>query len=406
MCKVISQRLRALWVPALASALIAVAGCAHRATAPTEELAFDDAVNAAIDDLFSQTQKLKLPAFVAQLESKLTKKGLVIDPVIEAGSGSQTTATRVIDTRVAERATAKFPGIETLSYRADNVAKASYLLTGAIARSAAAGAGSEAGGYRIELSLTDLKTGSIVAHSSANARAAGVDMTPTPYYRDSPVLVKDKIIEGSIATAKGSVGQTANRAYFDSVGVGAVVIDATNAYNDGRAEDALALYQKALAMPGGDQIRVHNGIYLANWRLGRLGEAEQAFGRVVATGIANRSLGVKFLFKPDSTDFWPDPKVTNVYDSWLRQIARQIAASKLCLHVVGHTSRTGSPVYNDQLSQRRAQHIKQRLESETAELDRRIRASGMGFRENIVGTGTDDVRDSLDRRVEFRIDDC
>jgi outer membrane protein OmpA-like peptidoglycan-associated protein len=46
------------------------------------------------------------------------------------------------------------------------------------------------------------------------------------------------------------------------------------------------------------------------------------------------------------------------------------------------------------------------LESETAELDRRIRASGMGFRENIVGTGTDDVRDSLDRRVEFRIDDC
>jgi hypothetical protein len=30
----------------------------------------------------------------------------------------------------------------------------------------------------------------------------------------------------------------------------------------------------------------------------------------------------------------------------------------------------------------------------------------MGWRENIVGTGTDDVSDALDRRVEFKIVDC
>jgi hypothetical protein len=30
----------------------------------------------------------------------------------------------------------------------------------------------------------------------------------------------------------------------------------------------------------------------------------------------------------------------------------------------------------------------------------------MGFRENLIGTGTDDARDALDRRVEFKITGC
>jgi len=30
----------------------------------------------------------------------------------------------------------------------------------------------------------------------------------------------------------------------------------------------------------------------------------------------------------------------------------------------------------------------------------------MGFRENIVGSGTDDLGDSLDRRVEFKVRAC
>ena len=30
-----------------------------------------------------------------------------------------------------------------------------------------------------------------------------------------------------------------------------------------------------------DQIRVLNGIYLTNWKLGKTGEAEAAFGKIV-----------------------------------------------------------------------------------------------------------------------------
>jgi outer membrane protein OmpA-like peptidoglycan-associated protein len=158
--------------------------------------------------------------------------------------------------------------------------------------------------------------------------------------------------------------------------------------------------------PGGEQLRVLNGIYLASWKLGRANEAEDAFGKVVALGLSNNNLGVKFLFNPGTINFWSDPQVSGPYGFWLRQIARQAAAARVCMDVVGHTSLTGSAAYNDRLSLQRAVYIKRRLDTEAPELTSRTRASGRGFRENLVGTGTDDARDALDRRVEFKLTGC
>jgi outer membrane protein OmpA-like peptidoglycan-associated protein len=98
--------------------------------------------------------------------------------------------------------------------------------------------------------------------------------------------------------------------------------------------------------------------------------------------------------------------VSGPYGFWLRQIAQQAAATSVCLNVIGHTSRTGSEQYNDRLSLQRAAYIKQRIDADAPQLARRSRVLGMGFRENLVGTGTDDARDALDRRVEFKIGNC
>ena len=153
-------------------------------------------------------------------------------------------------------------------------------------------------------------------------------------------------------------------------------------------------------------MRVLNGIYLASWKLRRTKEAEEAFGKVVALGLNDNNLGVKFLFNPGTTNFWSDPQVSGPYAFWLRQIARQAVLARVCLNVVGHTSLTGSAPYNDRLSLQRAAYIKERLTKEAPQLAPRTTASGMGFRENLVGTGTDDARDALDRRVEFKITGC
>jgi outer membrane protein OmpA-like peptidoglycan-associated protein len=91
---------------------------------------------------------------------------------------------------------------------------------------------------------------------------------------------------------------------------------------------------------------------------------------------------------------------------WLREIAKSSADANVCMDIVGHTSRTGSVQFNDALSLQRARFIRQRLVGESPVLGQRTAPSGKGFRENLVGSGTDDAVDALDRRVEFRIVPC
>jgi outer membrane protein OmpA-like peptidoglycan-associated protein len=262
------------------------------------------------------------------------------------------------------------------------------------------------GSFKLNLALTELKTGNTVAQASSVAREEGIDTSPTPYYRDSPVLVKDKVIEGYIRTSQSPPGQRADSIYFERIATATLIDHATNLYNNERYQDALGQFKNALSTPAGEQLRVLNGLYLANFKLGRMADAEQAFGRVVALGIAYNELGVKFLFNPGGTEFWSDQKISGPYQMWLRQIARESNAAKVCMNVVGHTSRTGSEQANDALSQQRATFIRQKLASESAELGQRTKAVGMGFRQNIVGSGTDNVVDALDRRVEFKIVPC
>ena len=384
-------------------AAIWLVGCAAppQATVVSNELSFDQAVVQATDGLVAQTQKL--PAFLAKVEAKLNKRGVVTDPMIDAGSGQQTVTTGLLEQRVTGHMVSKYEQFEILPFQIASLDKAQYLLAGTMTRIQRDGA---AGAFRLNLSLVDMKSGLVVAQSSAVARDDGLDTTPMPYYRDSPILVKDKVIEGYVRTAATPPGQRADAIYFERIGTATLIDDATKLYNAERYQESLGQYKNALATPAGEQLRVLNGLYLTNWKLGNVGDAETAFGRVVALGIAYNELGVKFLFNPGGTDFWSDTKISGAYGMWLRQIAREGTAANVCMDVVGHTSRTGTAQFNDTLSMQRASYIKQRLATEAAGLAPKTKASGMGFRQNIVGSGTDDVVDALDRRVEFRIVPC
>ena len=394
---------RLAWALA-ASMLALLAGCATpHATTVSEELPFDEAVTKATDGLAGQTQQL--PAFLARVESKLAKRGVVLDPMLDAATGQQTAATALLEARVTERLTTKFDQFEILPFQSANLGRALYLLTGTMTRVDGTAAGHKRA-LQINLALTELKSGTVVAQATALARDEGLDHTPLPYYRDSPVLVKDKVIEGYARTSTTPPGQRGDAFYLDRIASATLINEATTLYNQERYVEALGQYRSALATPTGEQLRVLNGIYLTTAKLGRSAEAEQAFGRVVALGIAYNELGVKFLFNPGSTEFWSDSKVSGPYTMWLRQIAKEGTAARVCMNVVGHTSRTGSEQANDALSLQRANVIRQRLASEAGALGARTRTVGMGFRQNIVGSGTDNAVDALDRRVEFRIIPC
>jgi len=382
-------------------AAVLLAACAAPAPQATNigEMPFEQAVAQATDGLVGQLQKG--PAFLA----KLAKRSVVLDPMLDAATGQQTAATALLETRVSERLATKTDVFEILPFQSASLSKAQYLLTGTMTRVEGDGTARKRA-LQIQIALTDLKTGVVAAQASALARDDGLDHTPLPYYRDSPVLVKDKVIEGYARTSATPPGQRGDAFYLERIAEATTINEATSLYNQERYVEALGRYRSALATPAGEQLRVVNGVYLASVKLGRTAEAEQAFGRVVALGIAYNELGVKFLFNPGSTQFWSDPKVSGAYPMWLRQIARESTSARVCMNIVGHTSRTGSEPANDALSLQRANFIRERLAVEAQSLAAKTKTSGMGFRQNIVGSGTDNAVDALDRRVEFRIIPC
>ena len=161
-----------------------------------------------------------------------------------------------------------------------------------------------------------------------------------------------------------------------------------------------------MRMPGGDQLRVHNGVYLANWKLSRRDDATQSFGDLVSFGLKSNKLAVRLLFQPGSTQYFGDQQITSPYPMWIQQIAARVAQSNTCLEIVGHTSATGPAQLNERLSILRAQTIKSTLEQSDQRLAGKLIATGVGPRETLIGTGKDDTSDALDRRVEFKVQKC
>jgi outer membrane protein OmpA-like peptidoglycan-associated protein len=261
------------------------------------------------------------------------------------------------------------------------------------------------GRYRLTVALSDRGSGLVIARGVAPLQDSQLDVAPTRFYAESPSLVRDRAVLGYLETTEKPVGQAADALYLEQIPTAALLAEGQEAYNNERWEDALRLMAAAAQRDDGQQLRTFNGLYLANTRLGRSADAEEAFGKIAALGLATSNLAVKILFQPGSIDFLGEAAT---YAMWLRQIARAAQASDLCLTVVGHTSKTGGEAVNRALSLRRAQATRDRLVREAPALARgqRVRTEGKGWDETIVGTGTDDLRDALDRRVEFKVLNC
>jgi hypothetical protein len=166
---------------AYAIALLIVAGCATpppppppppAATADTSERSFEEAVQVATDGLMSQLQARSDPAAKTD-----TKRGIVIDPMVDALSGQQTAATRLLEQRVGERLQTN-PQLEVMPFQVASLSKAQYLVTGTMTRIASAQTSARQI-FQIDLAATDLKTGRVAAQASSRGGAG---------YESHPVL--------------------------------------------------------------------------------------------------------------------------------------------------------------------------------------------------------------------------
>ena len=398
--RLLAGRLAACAVLAAAALLPAGAGAQTPETstnAPTP-IAFERAVLQAANEVFTKASQEGAPERIE----------LAIDPLIDSDTGAQSNATRLEARLIADLVRRSYRRFVIVPFTTTSVSKSPYLLIGTLTHLNNAGTpGGRKDAYRVWLTLMDLKSNRIVAKSQARALPTGVDPLPTAFFADSPVFANDPATEAYIQTCHHTkVGDSIPDAYAQRVHVAAQTSNAAEAYDGRRYQTALGLYEEARHMPGGEQLRVLNGLYLANLKLNKRDAAAAAFGDVVDFGLQRERLAAKFLFRPGSTQFVADRRISGQYSMWLQQIARRTVKANRCLEIVGHTSPTGPVALNDQLSRLRAEAIRKRLQGEASELDSRLAARGVGSRENIVGTGRDDASDALDRRVEFTVIGC
>ncbi len=390
--------------PAAASQRIAQAQAQAQVAAGLQPpiLPLQQAVAQAVQGLFSSVQ---LPNAVTSGDPKLP---LVIDPLIDGNNWMQTKATRGMEAAVLQIIKDKQARFEALPFTSSSLARGPFVFIGTFTPLDAAGKiEGPTEWYRICLALLDLRSGKIIGKGFARASPEGVDSTPLPFFEESPGWSPDEATTGYVRTCQGTkVGDAVHPAYWDRIAVAAVVSDAVNAYNSGRYDSALDLYRGALQMPGGRQLRVHNGIYLSASKLKRTEDASQAFGELVDFGLAQKKISVKMLFRPGAAQFVANPVLATEYSMWLRQIANRAGKAPECMLVAGHTSKSGPEPRNQVLSLQRAAAVQQRLLTLNKALSKKLKTAGLGSSQAISGTGTDDARDAVDRRVEFQVQEC
>jgi outer membrane protein OmpA-like peptidoglycan-associated protein len=344
----------------------------------------------------------------ANLQDAPEKVTLVIDPLIDGVTGAQSVATQSMGRRITALVKSSYPRFEVARFTTTVIEKSPVVLIGTFTAINSGGAATgPRDAYRICLALADLKSKKLISKGFARALPEGINPTPISFFNDSPVFVKDPAIDGYVRSCQGTkAGDPIQQVYIDRIVVAALVSDAIDAYDGRKYKQALELYERAAKTDGGEQLRVFNGIYLANWRLKRKAAAEDAFGNIVDFGLktdADHRLAVKFLFRKNSSRFG---RQDTEYPMWVRQVAQRTAKASGCLEITGHTSPTGPAALNERLSQLRAEYVRDRLVEQAKGLHQRLITTGVGSRQLLVGTGKDDESDALDRRVEFKTINC
>ena len=354
-----------------AGASAALAPVANNNFVPPAPIAFEASVTRAGQDLFAQAR--------AQLGDE--QRSLVVDPLIDANTGGQTKSTARMGTQLESIVKTKYSGWSVKPLTRQALADKPLLLIGTLTPvNVERAIDTVPDAYRVWLTLIDLRTGKVVAKQIDRATVGSVDPEPLPFYRDSPTWHKDKTILGYINSCQinTKIGDSADPEYLARLPGAAVVNEAILAYGEGKIPLANKLYKEAEPLADAGDLRILNGLYLTSWQLGQREAAQDAFAKLVDSGLQAKRLPVKMLFKPGGTVFNQIGDLPEQYQIWLTSLARQTGKAYACVRIVGHTSRTGRASANETLSRQRAEAVQKMLEQRNRSLSTRLTAAGVG----------------------------
>ena len=262
----------------------------------------------------------------------------------------------------------------------------------------------DGGWFKIRIAAIN-QQGLILPGVLLRVNAHQFDATPSRFFRDAPIYLTGQFHDKrSRLTAGGASGLSLEqRSLFIAIEVlnQQGILD----FEEGRNQQALQSFTKALQLDP-ENLSALFGSYQVWRELNNSVQYEGFFARMLASAIRQENISFRFFFQVRTADFRDDIDVSKDYSFWLFQLARQIHASGRCLLIQGHASNSGTLEYNQKLSKDRAQQVAKQLIKFIPELKSKIAFEGRSFLDNMVGSGTDDAKDAIDRRVDFKLRRC
>lgn len=258
--------------------------------------------------------------------------------------------------------------------------------------------------FKIRMAAVN-QQGQILPGVLLRVNAHQFDATPSRFFKDAPIYLTGQFHDQrSRLVVSGAAGlNPEQRKRF-------IAIEALNQqgildFEEGRTQLSLDSFKKTLQLDP-DNLPALYGTYQVLRELNDAINYEIAFDQMLAAAIKQDNISFRFLFQVRAAAFRDDIDVSKDYSFWLVHMARQVHASGRCLLVQGHASKSGTFEYNQKLSKDRARQVTDQMIKFVPELRNRIAFEGRSFLDNRVGSGTDDAKDSIDRRVDFKLRNC
>lgn len=361
-------------------------------------LPFDEAVTDLAKGLDAQIMGSRTPIEMASNPVRT----VVFDPFIDLKNAQELK----INTQIYEIMSRSFRGNITLvPLTVENLQKADMVLTGVIILDDNP-SDTKGKAYHLFASVLTIRSG--LARARVCTWSQRVDLAPMAVYEDAPTYIKDIYLRNQEAAAKAENDSYAHTAYIQHLGTRAMLHHAYQTFERGDYKSTLVELDEIAKRPDGLNMATYSAMYMSYIALDDLDGARHPLARLFKLSVDSEKLiDVKLLFEVSSDALLQkSQRQAKEYALWLQEISKIVKEYGICLIIVGHCSHTGNALYNEGLSLKRAKVVQRIMTTQFKELEKKTRVLGRGFNENIVGTGTDDVQDMIDRRVEFRIIDC
>ena len=379
--------------------VVSLIACAGPKPVPVTSMEFEPGMRALADNLAGQLEKSGIGSMLNKVVGNSMKK-IVIDPFIDTESGYPVKVNPQIKVIMSGEIAKRFA--VTGEMEPENLEISEYVLCGMV--SLVAQYEGERNVYKVYTAVFEKSSGVVLASAEAYIRT--FETTPMDIYRDSPIYLKGQNYEEHVSSVKKRPKESVEKGYRDKLAVKSIRVKGDALYEEKEYKQSLNYYNQAAGSSGRPEMETLNGLFTNLVRQGLYDKAEPVYGKLLKLSIAETGqIATKITFGPNSK--LPVESKSALYTIYVRQIAKLVAASPACrVTIIGHSSKSGSEGYNEKLSLQRATAIQKLMLSFAPETLKRSEIIGRGFRDNIVGTGSDNLTDEIDRRVEFRFKAC